>query len=267
MNLIDILIKLISYKTITGDYQASAACLHWVKEQIQGLPLFTQDFEQNGFPSLIITTKQTKTPLLWLAAHLDVVPGSPAVFEAETKAGGRLYGRGAFDMKFAAACYIKLLKELGADLKNYDLGVMLTTDEEIGGLNGVGHLVKEGYSSKLVFLPDGGKNWQIEKAAKGVWHALVESRGVSAHGSRPWLGRNAIDQLMNFVNAARKFFPKEPCSRKNHYHSTLNVGVIEGGRAVNQVPDSASARLDIRFISDRDQQKIKKKAGSAEKKI
>lgn len=160
-------------------------------------------------------------------------------------------------MKFSLACYLRLLKELKMELKNLNLAVMITTDEEIGGENGVKHLLNKGYRSKVCFLPDGGQNWEIQKAAKGVLHLKIGAGGKSAHGSRPWLGVNAIDELMEFLGKIKNLFPKEPCGDKDHFHSTVNIGRIEGGKAVNQIPDWAQALVDIRLIPE-DQIRIPK---------
>jgi len=67
------------------------------------------------------------------------------------------------------------------------------------------------------------------------------------HGSRPWLGKNAIDNLIDFLLALKKEFVEEPCGIKEHFHDTLNLGKIEGGQAVNQVPTLARAMVDIRY--------------------
>jgi len=115
MNIEDVLKKLIRFKTVSSNHKENEACLRWVQAQIKRLPVLAKIIRSHSFTSLVITTQQTKAPALWLAAHIDVVPGSPEVFIPK-KQGNRLYGRGAFDMKFAVSCYIKLLKELGRDL-------------------------------------------------------------------------------------------------------------------------------------------------------
>ena len=187
------------------------------------------------------------------------------LFRAKIK-GKKLFGRGAFDMKYAIACYMKLLFDLGKNLKNYNFGLMITSDEEVGGENGVKKLLKEGFRSKVAFVPDCGKNWNFMKKAKGVWHFSVEAEGKSAHGSRPWLGENAIEKLFEFLKEAKKIFPKEPCHKKHHWHETFNIGKIEGGRATNQVPDFAKANIDIRFTSMEKFKKIKKYLNQLAKK-
>ncbi|MDI1352580.1 MAG: M20/M25/M40 family metallo-hydrolase, partial [bacterium] len=135
---------------------------------------------------------------LWLVAHIDVVPADPNMFTLAVK-DHRIVGRGVLDMKLGVAYYIEFLKELGAsNLKNYDIGVMLTSDEEVGGMNGVRYLLDEqGYRGKIGFLPDGGFDWKIEEAAKGILWIKIKVHGVASHGSRPWLGVNAINNLIS----------------------------------------------------------------------
>lgn len=255
----ELLTQLISFKTLSRDHAANRKALLWIQKQLKGLPLFVVEKEYGGFPALLVTTRRTKKPRVWLQAHLDVVPGAEELFVPRKK-GTRLYGRGAFDMKFAIACYLKLFKELGSTLAHYDFGMMLTTDEEVGGMNGVRMILKQGYSSKVCFLPDcGGANWEFEQAAKGVCHLQVTSKGKSAHASRPWLGENAIDRLVDFITAFKQAVVSEPCcTTAEHYHVTLNVGKIEGGEAVNSVPDRAVALVDVRFPKPEIMEKVRR---------
>jgi len=260
------LAKLISFKTVSQDQEENQRALDWIKSQIEGLPLYVKELKSRGFFSLVITTQKTKKPILWLVAHIDVVPATKEIFVPRIK-NKKLYGRGAFDMKFAIACYLELLKVLGTGLSNYDFGVIITTDEEKGGFSGVKFLLEKGFSSEACFLPDGGQAWNFEKAAKGAYHLSIESKGKSAHGSRPWLGENALENLMDFLFALKKHFPTEPCSIKNHYHPTINVGRIEGGEVANKVPAFAQALIDIRFPLSTNQAKLKKVLWSTKSKF
>jgi len=258
--------KLISFKTETKKPKESKKALGWIKKQVKGLPLFISDFESEGFPSLVLTTQRTKRPRLWLQSHIDVVEGSKEMFHPKLK-GRKLYGRGAFDMKFAIACYIKLLKEFNADLSDYNFGVMITSDEEIGGFNGVKFLLDKGYMSDLCFMPDGGGDWKIEEAAKGVWHLKIESKGASAHGAYPWIGENALEKLFEFLLKLKESFPQEPCEEKDHFHNTLNIGKVEGGKVANTVPGNAFALVDIRFTPQTSKKDLEKIIRSAQKKF
>ena len=251
MNLIEILQKLVEFKTVSNNHDKNRVTLDWIEKSLKTLPVFMTRHISNGFPSLVITTQKTKRPVLWLAAHIDVVPAPDQEFKFRIQ-GNKILGRGVLDMKFAAACYMGLLQELGPRLKQYNFGIMLTSDEEIGGSDGVGFLVKKGYQSKIVVLPDDGRSWGLESGAKGPWHLTLMSNGVAAHGARPWLGKNAIDQLSDFVGELKQCFPQEPCGNNNHAHPTINVGIFSGGSAINQIPAQAQASIDMRFVGHKE---------------
>jgi acetylornithine deacetylase/succinyl-diaminopimelate desuccinylase-like protein len=266
--------KLIEFKTITRDFEKNEEALSWIENQIMGLPIHIKRYEKNGFQSLVITTQKTKTPKVMLAAHLDVVKGSDNVFKPTVK-DGKLYGRGVFDMKYAIACYLQLLQELKKDIPRSDLGIMITTDEEIGGANGVNYLLnEEKYSCDICVLPDGGANWQLITESKGILQIKVKSSGKSAHGSKPWLGESAVDNLIDFLKYLKneKIFDENYYQRaEEHYCNTVNVGKISGGEVANQVADYAEAILDVRFVSKENEadilnliNKAAKKAGKIE---
>lgn len=251
--LTDLLSHLIQMPTVTGENATNRAALDWVEEQLRDLPLNIQRYERAGFPSLVATTTGTanpKNPKLWLVGHIDVVPGPTKTFTPRL-ADGRIYGRGVHDMKFAVACYIALLQGFGASLKQYDLGLMLTSDEEFGGFNGVKWLLNDqDYRGSAAIIPDSGGSWQMEIGSKGImWWDLTAS-GQTAHASRPWEGTNAIDEIYHFVDQIKAHFPSEPCGDDTHNHPTVNLATISGGAATNQVPASAKASIDIRLTTD-----------------
>lgn len=256
MNLENILRKLIKFPTVTSDVKTNRKALFLLKKEIEKTNVFyLKTFEKKNYPSLFAAVKRTKKPKILLVSHLDVVPASPKLFVPEKKKN-KLIGRGVFDMKFAIACYLKLIFDLKKELKKYDLGIMITCDEEIGGWNGTKFLIDKGYGGHFVFLPDGGHNWFLEEGAKGVLHLKVEAFGRAAHGSRPWQGKNAINLLLEFLEEFKKLFPSEPCGDKFHYHNTFNVGKIEGGKAINQVCSFATLFLDIRYTPETKREEI-----------
>lgn len=244
--LIEIFERLVAYPTVVGDKHAAFDCLQYVERLLTIAGLEPTRYSSNGFESLVATTQKTKHPKLFLQAHLDVVPADTSMF-ALRRDGRRLIGRGAYDMKYAAACFLLLVEELGDSLKDYDFGLMFTTDEEADGTNGVKYLLDQGYGCELALIPDGGDNWRLETAAKGGWAVQATARGKTAHGSRPWEGDNAIDKLMAFVAKAQALVPEQA-----HTGTTMVLSKISGGETHNQVPDEACATFDIRFMQTAD---------------
>lgn len=239
------LADLVAINTVTADKEANLRALKRVQQQLKTLPLHFKFYEFNGYHSLVITTRPTQKPDVWLIAHIDVVPGAANLFEPRIE-NNKMYGRGTYDMKMAIACYILLMHELKDSLQHYNIGIMLTSDEEIGGMNGVRCLLQEGYSSSVALLPDGGFNWNFEEAAKGVLHVKLSAFGKSAHSSRPWMGENAITRLMAALSDIQTYFEGQKLLHP-HYYPTANLGLIAGGKGINLVPDHAEAQIDIRF--------------------
>jgi succinyl-diaminopimelate desuccinylase len=236
------LAKLISFPSITSDTMACHAIFTYVHNEVKGHDLHITSEANATHPWLIATTQDTQKPDIVLAAHLDVVPGAPDLFTMRSR-NGRLYGRGAYDMKLAAACYLEFIKLHKAELSQLNIGFLFTTDEESGGASVV-TILESGWQPRTVFIPDGGDNWQVEERAKGFYGIELTAQGKTAHGSRPWEGKNALHQLLDALTHLRRSFPLN-----NPADSTLAVNEIHAGTAVNQIADYASAKLDFRSFS------------------
>jgi succinyl-diaminopimelate desuccinylase len=246
MQLTTFLKHLVGFHSVSNDLVGTEECFRYLRKHLTACGLDVQLLRHNDFPSLVVSTLGNKKPRVLLQAHIDVVPGRDELFELKEKEG-RLYGRGVYDMKFAAACYLQLGEDLKDSLKDYDFGMMFTSDEEIGGRNGVKHLLEQGYGGDFCILPDAGDNFQIQSGCNGVWIVRLAADGLSAHGSRPWEGDNAIKRLMECLSDINELFG-EPAMSK----SSLTISKIEGGKVVNQVPDNANACLDMRFTSNQE---------------
>lgn len=251
--LLDLLKTLVSFKTVTHDRQAAKACLDFIERSIAGYNLVVNRYLSNGFESLVISTRDTKHPPVLLQAHLDVVPAHPEQFNLGQREG-KLYGRGVYDMKFAAACYLHLLQELRDDIATYDFSVMFTTDEEDGGNDGVEYLLNQGYMADVCVLPDSGENWNIEASAKGFAIAEITVNGKSAHGSRPWEADNAASTLAGLIRDIESEFASPA-----PLEETATLTLIKAGEAYNQIPDTAYAAFDLRYRSEETYAVLKKR--------
>jgi acetylornithine deacetylase/succinyl-diaminopimelate desuccinylase-like protein len=242
---------LIESATVNGNHGANESALDFIETFLTTRGMHVTRFLIEGYGSLIATTRPSiKTPKLMLAAHLDVVEGSADLFTLR-KEDGKFYGRGVLDMKGSIAAYLQIIDTIKDSLDEYDLGIMITTDEESGSLHGVGELLERGYIPQVCVLPDGGDNWQIQLYSKGFLYLTITARGRTAHGSRPWLGESANIHLLHALGDIQKLFPEPSFETK-----TLNIGMIRGGSAHNQIPDYAEASLDIRLASEHERQDI-----------
>jgi succinyl-diaminopimelate desuccinylase len=244
--LVSILEKLIAIPSVTSDPIACHDVLEYVRGEIEPLGLhITASPVEATHPWFYATTRNTLKPDILLAAHLDVVPAPAELFIMQRR-DGKLYGRGTYDMKLAAACYIAFLKENANRLHTLNMGVLFTTDEEIGG-DSMRDVIATGLRPNVIFIPDGGDNWEIEERAKGFFGVRLYANGKAAHGSRPWEGDNALHRIMDICHTLRSEYPF-----RGPEHGTLSITSIKGGEAVNQIADSASALMDFRSF-DRDE--------------
>lgn len=196
-------------------------------------------------PSILVGTRpEEKNPAVLLLGHLDVVPGNPEQYEPRVEEG-KLVARGASDMKFATPLFFRVFDDLAAPLRERVL-IALTFDEETGSEAGTRYLLEEyGLRARTCFLPDGGDSFQLEADEKGLLQFRVRTTGKAAHGSRPWLGDNALDKFLGIYRDLRERIPV--VDRPGTWGPTLNLGKVTGGTAPNQVPDSCEALLDTRF--------------------
>lgn len=180
---------------------------------------------------------------LLFAGHMDVVPATfgwdSDPFEPRVE-GGRLYARGAADMKGGLAAMIAAFCELATD-KTFKGNVLLlaSCDEEVG-CSGVKKFLSENLlpvSGALIGEPTSLRLATGEKGA--VWLKLVFA-GVAAHGSKPEEGKNAILELLEGYSRITEKLEKVK-------DLTFSLNTISGGTNENIVPDLASCTLDIRF--------------------
>jgi acetylornithine deacetylase/succinyl-diaminopimelate desuccinylase-like protein len=240
----EILRELVAIRSVSGHYDESKAAIDYVAAFARDRGMDVRQYDWQRHPTLVATTQpNSKKPMVMLTAHIDVVKALDEQFTLRKEAG-KLFGRGVWDMKGAIAIYLQLIDDLKEHISEYDFGLMITSDEEYGddNLNGVQHLLfDEGYRTKVAILPDNGENWQIEVAAKGIVHFVLEAPGQSAHGSRPWEGDNAINKLVDALYELKSHFKDQ-----NPGTDSLNIGKISGGENFNIVPPHAQAEFEIR---------------------
>jgi len=247
----EILRKLVAFPTITGDETAVHQALDYIAGFVVKRGMHAQRFDSNGFESLIATTSPgNKKPTVMLTAHIDVVPAPESAFELREDES-KFHGRGVLDMKCAVAVYLQIIDELQDRLGEYDFGLMINSDEEVGGKDGIGPLLEEGFAPKVAVLPDGGDDWQIQVYSKGFMYIKIAVEGKPAHGSRPWLGDNANVRLLTIIHEVQNLFPEQKPDS-----NTMNLGQFNGGKAVNQVADHAEAFLDVRLVNEHEKTRI-----------
>jgi succinyl-diaminopimelate desuccinylase len=196
-----------------------------------------------------------KAPLC-LTGHLDVVALGARAWSKDPFAGendgDRLYGRGASDMKAGVAAILLAARNLKDKLAGTPGVVIVLTAAEEGGCVGSYELAKTqllGRAGAMV-VGEPTSNYPLV-GHKGSIKFHAEFRGVSAHGSMPQLGVNAIYKAARALSKLEAFdFAAEPHPVMGA--PTLNVGTITGGNGVNMVPDVARIGVDIRTVPGMD---------------
>jgi succinyl-diaminopimelate desuccinylase len=205
-----------------------------------------------GRTSLVARREGGGRPLCF-AGHLDTVPlgaapWSHAPFGAELDAG-KLYGRGSSDMKSGVAAMVAAAVELaGAPLRKAGLTLVLVAGEETG-CEGAAHLARtQGALGSAGAMVVGEPTGNVPVIGhKGALWLQARTRGVTAHGSMPDKGVNAVVIAARAVLSLAGFrFEVAPDPLLGG--PTLNVGTIRGGLNVNSVPDEAVIGIDIRTI-------------------
>jgi acetylornithine deacetylase len=185
-----------------------------------------------------------------LAPHLDTVNGTAEQFTPRTK-NGRLYGRGACDTKGSVAAMLIALCEIsraGQRPGETEIIIAGLVDEE-DAQAGSRALVKGGLRADLAIVGE-PTALQVVTAHKGSLWLRLETSGRSAHGSRPELGRNAIQVMARIVQMLETEYALH-LSRRRHPllgTATVSVGVISGGIQPNIVPDRCTILVDRRTL-------------------
>lgn len=233
-------------------------------------------------PNLLARLPGRREETLLYVAHIDTVPFDRAAWDhdplgerVERDGETRLYGRGATDMKGTLAAMVETARAyVETDTHPpVSLAFAFVSDEEAGGDAGVSAVVDRLAADGCVV----GETTCTDRASvtvadRGSVRATVEAQGEPAHGSRPWLGENAIDRLYDAVAAIRERIgsrsievddavrpvmqetvayyegtPNAEAARDLFVRPSVNLGTIEGGSAVNVVPESATAEVDVRL--------------------
>ena len=251
---------LIRFKTMHSRPDEIQRCASFMEAYLKKCGAHYRRLDHKNIPSLIIMPESNFAPLV-LMSHIDVVDAPDDMFSPRVE-DNALYGRGSIDDKYAVAVslvlvkeHLRRLKKAGRRQKDLPFGVVITADEEIGGANGARRALKEIRAEFCIAL-DGGSLKKIVVKEKGIIKLKLIARGKTAHGAQPWLGENAIENLINDYKVLKAAFK---VSTPDHWHRTLNFSRFQAGQSGNQVPDYAEALFDVRYTENDDMEAIFKK--------
>lgn len=275
--------ELIRFPTVNPPGEAYTPCAEFVGDYLKRHGFEVEYIRGEGAPGDTDRYPRTNVvarfdgrvagPTVHFNSHIDVVEAGDG-WTLDPFAGvvkdGRVYGRGACDMKgglassiIAALAFMQVYPDFPGAIE-----ISGTVDEESGGFGGVAHLARLGYFSKPkvdhVIIPEPLNKERICLGHRGVWWAEIETKGEIAHGSMPFLGDCAVrhmgavlqafeDELFPALDAKRTATPVVPEGARR---STMNINSIHGGQTDDfrpglpspNVPDRCRLTIDRRFL-------------------
>lgn len=291
-DLVSLTIDLIRFPTVNPPGEAYAPCAEYIGERLRKHGFVVDYVRGEGTPgdsdryprTNVVARREGRRagPTVHFNGHIDVVePGHDWTVDpfAGIVRNGRVYGRGACDMKgglaaaiIAAEAYIDHNPDFPGAIE-----ISGTVDEESGGFGGVAYLASKGFFSKPrvdhVIIPEPLNKDRICLGHRGVWWAEIETKGEIAHGSMPFLGDCAV-RHMGAVLAAfeTELFPlldtkrtRMPVVPEGARRSTLNINALHGGQTDDfrpglpspNVPDFCRLTIDRRFLLEEDIGEVK----------
>ncbi len=264
LSLMDLERRLIGFDTTSRN--SNLALADFLAETLKGLGLAPKMFPspEGKHASVFATLGPADMGGLMLSGHTDTVPVEGQAWQSDpftlAERDGRFYGRGTADMKsFIAQCLVAAEAVNRRQLK-LPLHLAFTYDEEVG-CGGAQRLVNalksQGLPLPRCAVIGEPTNFQVFNKHKGYGPSRVTIKGVEGHSSKPGKGANAIRQA-GLVIAKLMEVEEE---RRHHRslegefevpYTTVNIGQIQGGTALNIIPNQCVVRFEYRTMPGED---------------
>jgi acetylornithine deacetylase len=235
MDVVALTRQLVDIESVTGNEAAVGETLHRELAALQ-YDVRRMPVEGNRF-NVLATSPEEPRPALVFSTHMDTVPP----FIPSSEDATRVYGRGSCDAKGIIAIQIAAAERLRRE--GIHIGLLFVVGEERDS-TGAKKANEEPVGSRFLINGEPTEN-KLALASKGTLRVQLRASGRMAHSAYPELGESAIDKLIQALTRLRSM--KLP-SLKGIGNCTCNIGLIEGGRAPNVIPDFAQAHLLYRLI-------------------
>ena len=249
MDLFSLTRRLIDIESITDNEAAVGDFLH---RHLTSLGYDARKLPVEGERANVFAVpRSVRHPRLVLSTHMDVVPPWFASSEDEHN----IYGRGACDAKGIIAAQIAAAERLRKEGAAIGLFFLIGEERDGQGAKAANEMARELHDGACKFLINGEPtDNRVATASKGSLRVELVARGKMAHSAYPELGESAIEKLLAALDRVRKIsLPQDP----EVGPCTVNIGIIEGGRAPNVIPDHARAHLLYRLVGPSDDLKEK----------
>ena len=263
MNSIQILEKLISFDTVSSNsnLEIISYCEKILKDAGAETTLIKNREETKA--NLFATIGPVDQPGIILSGHTDVVPVTSQKWQTNpfklTEIDNKLYGRGTADMKSFVACALNVASKASSMNLKTPLHFSFSYDEEIGcvGVRSLIKMLKNSSINPLFCIVGEPTSMQVMSGHKGKVNASVLIKGKEAHSALTTKGLNSIYLASEFIQGIQSIQTNliNNSTHDNDFevpYTTLQVGKIEGGVAVNIVPSSSSLLFEIRSLHSDD---------------
>jgi acetylornithine deacetylase len=230
--------KLVDIESITGNEGAVGAELY---EQLGHLGYTTHKMPVAHERFNVVATLDERPPQIVFSTHMDTVPP----FIPSSEDNDNIYGRGSCDAKGIIAAQVAACERLRQE--GAAVGMLFLVGEERDSL-GAKVANENPLGSRFLINGEPTEN-KIALASKGALRVEIIAEGKMAHSAYPELGESAIEKLLDALARLRSMpLPRNP----EIGPCTVNIGVVEGGRAPNVIPDYAKAHLLYRLVGAAD---------------
>lgn len=214
----------------------------WLRDYLESLG-WTVELQPVSENQNNVIATLNDTPRVWFSTHMDTVPP----FIPPTEDDEKIYGRGACDAKGIIAAQITAAEQLRTEGIN-DIGLVYTVEEERAS-TGAKALNLHPLAEKCEYMINGEPtDNDLAVGSKGTFRLIIKTHGKAAHSAYPEEGDSAIEKLLDILEDVRHTkFPNDEFFGE----TTLNIGTIEGGLALNVIAPTAEAGLAIRLTTKR----------------
>ncbi len=264
MDLLELEKRLIGFDTTSVN--SNLEMVDFLESCLKGLAMeVLVDTDESGRKANIMATMgEPDVGGLMLAGHMDVVPVEGQAWQTDpfalTAGDGKFYGRGTADMKsFIVHCLLAADAVRRKKLK-LPLHLAFTYDEEVG-CHGARHLMDalagmDRVMPKCALIGE-PTNFQVFRLHKGFATARVAVKGVEGHSSKPGKGANAIYQAARVIGKLTEVERERRGVRSMEDlfeipYTTLSVGIVQGGTALNIIPNQCEVRFEYRTMPGED---------------
>ena len=233
-----------------GEERVAAFVCDWFAKN--GLTAQIQHVHHGRKSVFIIAEGLDKSKTLLLSSHMDTVDVKDMTVEpfVATVREGKIYGRGSCDVKGSLAAMMIAFRDRvrQGDLP-YNLALLATCSEEYD-MAGAKYFVENLPTTVSGVLFGEPTNFKVDVGHKGVVRLRLETKGQSAHSSRPQTGKNAIYSMARVITATEEFIDgmEQWPGHLKLGHEVAAVTIVNGGQQVNVIPDCCQAWVDWRIL-------------------